>query len=143
MVTLKLAHSFYKLINTGEIRTVQPFPLGLKPQNSVMIISKIKKGFPARSFEKLRNKLDVSEKALSKVLNIAVTTLARRKNAGWLSFEEFERLFRLVCLYEKAVEVFEDPQMARKWLKKPSWGIRRCYSLQYAVCGHRIGSAGS
>ncbi|MEE4600519.1 MAG: antitoxin Xre-like helix-turn-helix domain-containing protein [Desulfobacteraceae bacterium] len=59
---------------------------GLKPQNSVMIISKLKKGLPAGSFEKLRKNLDVSEKALSEVLNIAITTLTRRKNAGRLSF---------------------------------------------------------
>ena len=52
-----------------------------------MIISKIKKGLPTGTFEKLRKNLDVSEKALSKVLNIAITTLTRRKNAGRLSFE--------------------------------------------------------
>jgi len=113
--------------------------IGLKPQNSAMIISKIKKGLPAGAFERLRKNLDVSEKALSKILNIAITTLTRRKNAGRLTFEESERLFRLACLYDKAIEVFEDPQMARKWLKEPSWVLRRCYPL--AVCGHRTGSA--
>ena len=106
--------------------------IGLKPQNSAMIISKIKKGLPARSFERLRKNLDVSEKALSKILHIAITTLTRRKNAGRFSFEESERLFRVACLYDKAVEVFEDPQMARKWLKEPSWALGDAIPLQYA-----------
>ncbi|MGD8209515.1 MAG: hypothetical protein PVF32_06625 [Desulfobacterales bacterium] len=51
-----------------------------------MIISKLKKGLPTGPFEKLRKNLDVSEMAISKVLNIAITTLSRRKNAGLLSF---------------------------------------------------------
>ena len=106
--------------------------IGLKPQNSAMIISKIKKGLPAGAFERLRKNLDVSEKALSKVLNIAISTLTRRKNAGRLSFGESERLFRLACLYDKAVEVFEDPQLARKWLKEPSWALGDVTPLQYA-----------
>ena len=97
-----------------------------------MIISKIKKGLPAGAFEKLRKNLGVSEKVLSKVLNIAITTLTRRKSAGRLSFEESERLFRLACLYDKAVEVFEDPQLARKWLKEPSWALGDVTPLQYA-----------
>ena len=97
-----------------------------------MIISKIKKGLPAGAFERLRKNLDVSEKALSKVLNIAITTLTRRKNAGRLSFEESERLFRLACLYDKAIEVFDDPQLARKWLKEPSWALGEVTPLQYA-----------
>ncbi len=106
--------------------------IGLKPQNSTMIISKLKKGLPAGAFERLRKNLDVSEKALSKVLNIAITTLSRRKNDGRLSFEESERLFRLACLYDKAVDVFEDPQLARKWLKEPSWALGDVAPLQYA-----------
>jgi putative toxin-antitoxin system antitoxin component (TIGR02293 family) len=106
--------------------------IGLKPQNSAMIISKLKRGLPVRTFERLRKNLDVTEKALSKVLNIALTTLARRKNAGRLSFEESERLFRIARLYDKTVEVFEDPQMARKWLKEPSWALGDVTPLQYA-----------
>ena len=43
--------------------------IGLKPQNSAMIISKIKKGLPAGAFERLRKNLDVSEKALSDEYN--------------------------------------------------------------------------
>ena len=106
--------------------------IGLKPQNSAVIISKIKKGLPATAFDRLCKNLDISEKALSKVLNIAITTLTRRKNAGRLSFRESERLFRLACLYDKAVEVFEDPHMARKWLKEPSWALGEVTPLEYA-----------
>ena len=84
--------------------------IGLKPQNSAMIISKIKKGLPAAAFERLRKNLDVSEKALSKVLNIAITTLTRRKRAGRLSFEESERLFRLACLQTETAARYHHPR---------------------------------
>ena len=67
--------------------------IGLKPQNSTLIISKLKKGLPV---------------------------------------EAFERLFRIARLYDKAVELFEDPQMARKWLKEPSWALGDVIPLQYA-----------
>ena len=106
--------------------------IGLKPQNSTIIISKLKKGLPVEAFERLRKNLDISEKALSTVLNIAITTLTRRKNAGRLSFAESERLFRIARLYDKAIELFEDPQMARKWLKEPSWALGDVIPLQYA-----------
>jgi putative toxin-antitoxin system antitoxin component (TIGR02293 family) len=47
-------------------------------------------------------------------------------------FNSIKQFLRLACQYDKAVEVFEDPQMARKWLKEPSWALGDVTPLQYA-----------
>ena len=106
--------------------------IGLKPQKSSMIILKLKKGLTVDTFERLCKNLDISEKTLSKILNIATTTLTRRKNSGRFSFEESERIFRLGRLYDKALELFEDPHLARKWLKEPSWALGDVAPLEYS-----------
>ncbi len=106
--------------------------IGLKPQNTSKLIAKIKKGLPLRTFEQLCKNLALPEKELSKTLNIALSTLARRKKSGQLSFEESERVFRLARLFDKAIEVFKDSDMARKWLKEPSWALGDLAPLHYA-----------
>ncbi len=106
--------------------------IGLKPQNSTLLIARIKKGLPFKSFEQLCHSLAIPEKELAAVLNIPSSTLARRKKSGQLAFEESERLFRVARLYDKALEVFEAPEMARKWLKDPAWSLGDIAPLQYA-----------
>jgi putative toxin-antitoxin system antitoxin component (TIGR02293 family) len=106
--------------------------IGLKPQNATQLIARIKKGLPIKAFEQLCKTLEISEKELSGILQIPLSTLARRKKGGHLAFEESERLFRLSRLYDKAVEVFADAESARKWLREPAWGLGDVAPLKYA-----------
>ena len=106
--------------------------IGLKPQNTSQLIARIKKGLPLKTFEQLCRHLALPEKELCRVLNIPQSTLARRKKSGHLSFEESERVFRIARLYDKAVDVFKDADMARKWLKEPSWALGDAAPLAYA-----------
>jgi hypothetical protein len=41
-----------------------------------------------KTFDRLCKNLDISEKALAKTLNIAISTLARRKKTGRMTFGE-------------------------------------------------------
>lgn len=106
--------------------------IGLQPQSSTELIAKIKKGLPVRAFERLCHNLEISEKALAGYLNIAISTLARRKKSGRMTFEESERIYRIARLFDRAVEVFGDKQMGRKWLKEPAWALGDVPPIEYA-----------
>jgi len=106
--------------------------IGLQPQSSAKLIARIKEGLPVKAFDRLRKNLDISEKALAKTLNIAISTLARRKNTGRMTFEESERIYRIARLYDRAVEVFGDKKMGRKWLKEPAWALGDVPPLEFA-----------
>jgi putative toxin-antitoxin system antitoxin component (TIGR02293 family) len=106
--------------------------IGLQPQSSAKLIAKIKEGLSVKAFERLCKNLELSEKSLAKTLNIAISTLARRKKSGRMTFEESERIFRIARLYDRAVEVFEDKKMGRKWLKEPAWALGDVPPLEFA-----------
>jgi len=106
--------------------------IGLKPQNATQLIARIKKGLPLKTFEQLCKNLAIPEKELCRILKIPPSTLARRKKSDQLSFEESERVFRIARLYDKAVEVFKQPGMGRKWLKEPAWALGDVAPLEYA-----------
>jgi putative toxin-antitoxin system antitoxin component (TIGR02293 family) len=106
--------------------------IGLQPQSSAKLIAKIKEGLSVKAFDRLCKNLDISEKALAKTLNIAVSTLARRKKSGRLTFEESERIYRIARLYDRTLEVFKDNVMARKWLKEPAWALGDVPPLEFA-----------
>ncbi|MBW1801385.1 MAG: DUF2384 domain-containing protein [Deltaproteobacteria bacterium] len=106
--------------------------IGITSQNAVDVIKQIKRGLPASSFEKLRKNLDVSEKLLSSTVRIAKRTLIRRKQEGRLKTDESERLFRIAKLYDKAIEVFEDRNIARKWFKDPVRALGGKTPLEFA-----------
>jgi putative toxin-antitoxin system antitoxin component (TIGR02293 family) len=106
--------------------------IGLKAQNTTQLILRIKKGLPLNTFEQLCKNLALPEKELGRILKIPPSTLARRKKSGHLSFEESERVFRIARLYDKAVEVFQQPELGCKWLKEPAWALGDAAPLVYA-----------
>jgi putative toxin-antitoxin system antitoxin component (TIGR02293 family) len=106
--------------------------IGLQPQSSAKLIAKIKEGLSVKAFYQLCKNLNISEKALANTLNIALSTLARRKKTGRLTFEESERVYRIARLYDRACEVFEDIEMARKWLRETSWALGDVSPLEFA-----------
>ena len=106
--------------------------IGLQPQSSARLIAKIKEGLSVKTFDRLCKNLDISEKALAKTLNIAISTLARRKKTGRMTFGGSERIYRIARLYDRAAEVFGDSKMGRKWLKEPAWALGDRPPLEFA-----------
>ncbi|WP_319523584.1 antitoxin Xre-like helix-turn-helix domain-containing protein [Breoghania sp.] len=106
--------------------------IGIKLQNTSEVIVQIQKGLPISAFTRLKKNLDVSDKELSKVLRIPVSTLARRKKGKRFMFEESERIFRIARLFDKAVNVFGEEELARKWLKEPAWALGDVAPVEYA-----------
>jgi putative toxin-antitoxin system antitoxin component (TIGR02293 family) len=106
--------------------------IDIKTQNTTQLISRIKKGLPLNMFAQLCSDLGVPEKELCRILKIPPSTLARRKKSGQLSFEESERVFRISKLYDRALDVFKDPEQSSNWFKEPSWALGNVPPLEYA-----------
>ena len=84
-------------------------------------LAQLESGLPMDSFDYFREKLGLSESALSDAIGIALRTLTRRKQSGFLTSRESERLVRLGRLFDKAVEVFgDDETIAASWFKEPA-----------------------
>lgn len=87
------------------------------------VIEEIENGLPLSAFTTIRNELELTDKELAQVIRVPKSTLAVRKKSGKFSFEESERLYRIRRLFVKAVDVFGDTDMARKWLKEKAYGL--------------------
>jgi putative toxin-antitoxin system antitoxin component (TIGR02293 family) len=106
--------------------------IGIKSKNLDDLILIVENGLPITAFDKLRNKLGVSDNFLSKIVNIPKRTLTRRKQQGRLSAQESEKVLRVARLYDRALEVFEDSAAVEKWLKEPARGLGNTSPLKYA-----------
>ncbi len=73
-------------------------------------------GIPAQVALDLANRLGISQEKLSELIYLPKRTLHRRIEHGErLKQDESERVLRLLRLYARAVEVFEDEKRAAKW----------------------------
>ncbi len=106
--------------------------LGIRAKNSDDIIGALKQGFPVDSFDKLRDRLKVSDNLLSKIVQIPKRTLTRRRQDGRLRTDESERVLRIARVYDKALDVLESEDAAENWLKKPARGLGYKIPLEYA-----------
>ncbi len=107
--------------------------LGLKRSDAVGLIEQIEAGFPYQSLLKLSTYAGLEVALLASLIGIPERTLARRKTAGRLNFDESERLLRMSALIEKATALFEgDVEAATAWLLSPAKSLRNQQPLYYA-----------
>ena len=79
----------------------------------------LREGVNASLYQTLRELLAISDRQLSRIVRIPPRTLKRRLKHGRLEPDESERVARVGRLLLRAVEVFEDVEKARRWLRKP------------------------
>ena len=106
--------------------------IGIQTQNIEEMIVILKQGLPADAFDKLRDRLKVSDNLLSNIVQISKRTLNRRRQDGRLKTDESERVLRIARVYDKALEVFESEEAVEGWLKKPARGLGRKIPLEYS-----------
>ena len=94
-------------------------------------IEEIKKGLPLSYFSKLCREINLPEKRLANVVKIPVSTLATRKKRGQFTFPESERLARIRRIYNRAVEVFQDNDLAKQWLKEPLFHLNNIAPIDF------------
>ena len=84
------------------------------------IIEQLRAGLSPSVIDVITKKLDMSVDSLLRELKLPRSTLKSRQVSGKkLSTLEAERMVRVARLFKRAVEVFEDEEDARNWLKRP------------------------
>jgi putative toxin-antitoxin system antitoxin component (TIGR02293 family) len=82
-------------------------------------IRAVERGLPFGVFTRLQEELDVSKSDLAELAQISTRTLNRRKERGFFSPTESERLYRFEELLKAAERVLATRDEARQWLKTP------------------------
>ena len=116
----------------GRHRSTYGDSIGLGDRSAQELMATLREGLPVTAFESLRVALDVPTRALAETTNIAVRTLARRKQEGRLRKDESERVLRIGALCDRATDVLEGRDAARQWLKSPKRALGGCTPLEYA-----------
>jgi len=81
---------------------------------------RILEGFSFSVLTRFEKESQLPKDAIRAVMHLPDRTLARRKDAGRLTSEESERLYRLITLFRLAVGLFNgDRTAATQWLQTP------------------------
>lgn len=95
-------------------------PVEVEEPTFTFLRSTLKEGLPRDAFDRLKSLIATSTEKLSHVTNIPVRTVARRAR---FKPDESERLLRVASAFQKALELFEDLEKARKWFTTPKLAL--------------------
>lgn len=83
------------------------------------LITILKKGLSTDLFPKIAACLKVTERQLADTVDISSSTLTRRKHAGRFTAAESDRLYRLIRVFNRAVDVLGSEASAQAWIITP------------------------
>ena len=110
----------YSVANQTSAKTPLEETFALSAGSFLELAELVQEGTPFAALSRGAAALGLSENRFAEALQIPSSTLSRRRKAQRLSLEESERLYRLVQLFERAVDVLEDTAYARAWLATPN-----------------------
>jgi putative toxin-antitoxin system antitoxin component (TIGR02293 family) len=94
--------------------------LGLDVSDLWSLVDKVEAGFPYDAFRRFMEQSLIPMFQLGDMVGMAVRTLSRREDQGWLTPDESEKLLRVARVFASAVGLFEgDREEARRWLSTP------------------------
>ncbi|NBC18886.1 MAG: DUF2384 domain-containing protein [Bacteroidetes bacterium] len=94
--------------------------LEVKKRASVAQASEVREGLPYEHLDMMAETLGLDPAALSHVLKVSPRTLQRRRKEGQLRPAESDRLWRLMHIYDQALDAFDRrEEEARLWLTTP------------------------
>jgi putative toxin-antitoxin system antitoxin component (TIGR02293 family) len=94
-------------------------------KDHVKMAAVVAHGISAQVALDLANRLKISQDRLSELICLPKRTLHCRIEQGeLLKQDESERVLRLLSLYARAVEVFEDQERATRWFSSRPKGLR-------------------
>ena len=96
------------------------------------LITRIHQGFRYAELDALRDRLGLSARDMSNLINIPERTLARRRQSGRLSPVESERVLRLERLFALAAGMLRDEEAVQRWLNAPKKALGGKTPLTYA-----------
>ncbi|MEF8824242.1 MAG: antitoxin Xre-like helix-turn-helix domain-containing protein [Desulfohalobiaceae bacterium] len=106
---------------------------GLSTEESIQgHLQAVERGLPFGVFTRLQNELGLSKSELAELAQISTRTLNRRKERGFFSPTESERLHRFEELLKAAERVLATRDDAREWLKTPLRALGGYTPLMFA-----------
>ena len=100
-------------------------------QEQQTLVNYIRQGFPPSAAEKLAQYSGISKAKVASLLGASERTLSRRKKENQpLDSIESDRLYRLARIIARSVEVFEDADTAKNWLKRPNRALAGVIPLE-------------
>lgn len=98
--------------------------VGLTTRDPMDISRRVAKGLAFTAFERFQRTSGLPLKELAELIEIAPSTLHRRKMERRLEPQESDRLLRASRIFGRALELFEgDAAAARHWLSTPQRGL--------------------
>ncbi len=96
--------------------------LGEEVTSGPAFVHRIEQGLPRKALTELKRFSRLSDAELTTV--IPRRTLSTMRNAQWLTPEQSDRIARTAGVVVLAQRVFEDPEIARRWLltRNPALG---------------------
>ena len=104
--------------------------LGIQDGRLATVSGAIQAGFRFGAFSRLANILGVDQRVLAGLLGISAGTLARRREKNRFSPYESDRMWMLLRLYLRAVQVLGSAVAAREWLSAPLPALGRRSALE-------------
>ena len=117
---------FKKALHTIQLITIQVRQMAYNNRHMASVLSQataqqriqaIKNGLAYNVFENLGKDLELPTSELAQIIGVPQRTLQRRKQEGFFSSDESDRLFRIVRLVERSKEVLGESGIS--WLKTP------------------------
>ncbi len=94
------------------------------PQRGKPLLDAINQGFSVKLLQKVASNLTVNTYKAGAYIDIKTATLNRRLSEGTLTPAESDRLYRLIEVYDAALDLFNgDKTMACHWLHSPAAGL--------------------
>lgn len=87
---------------------------------------KISMGFPANWVDIIKTHLDITDERLANILGISKKQISRFRGyekSKKLPVLVSDRLYRLINIFTKAIQLFNDNKEASEWLKFPQYGL--------------------
>ena len=107
---------------------------GKIPTDKFALADIIEQGLPFQAFEHLKKALRLSDVEAAATLGVGQKTISRTRKTPGKNLEKVpsDRLYRLANLFRIALEVFEDEDSARRWLRSPQVGLNNRIPLELA-----------
>ena len=104
------------MANTATHSLFQSYPL----DNDLQMAKLVAEGLPAATLRHLAAAFQTMPSGMASLVNITEKTILRRLSAkGRLKPDESERVARIMRVFDRAVDVLQSEDKARRWLAKP------------------------
>jgi putative toxin-antitoxin system antitoxin component (TIGR02293 family) len=108
--------------------------LGIQSFDTASLLERVREGIAYSSWERFLQSTGLTKEAASRLVQIPLRTLARRKEEGRLQPDESDRLLRAARIFSQALGLFEgDEEAARRWLTGPQPALGGSTPWEYAA----------